>query len=285
MTSRSNLVSVPIMDKNGVWTRRWMRPESEGTNSANIPVISAPASPVPAPKTREEKRTEELERLPLNVMNSKLFWNMLSAKRSKKYAIDRYIDLPEDTRENIARAVNRDESFATHTSMVIVKMLAGNNTTDQMIDDVATYIAGTDMDNLEFIKQMFRLDSETDVQYQPIQIDITGLKYYRLNGFEYDPSLPIRKQSETTQEQIAALFKLHSYAYTLPSYMESGYEPAVKITANNQIEPYWLGQCAVERPGIVDNLIAAIDERGTAREADIRPVISNESPAMMSGVL
>lgn len=285
MTHRPDLVSVPIMDKNGVWTRRWMRPEPEASSNTGIPAVGTPASPAPAQKTRDEMRTEALQRLPLSILDSALFWNTLTPKSSKNHAIEKYLDLAEDTRENIERAINRDESFATNTAMILVKILVGNHTSDQMIDDVATYIAGTDPGNLEFIKQMFRLDSEAEVQYQPLQIDITGLRYYSLKGFNYDPSLPIRKQSETTQEQIAALFKLHSYSYTLPSYMESGREPMVKITANNRIEPYWLAQYAVERPDLVDNIIDAIDERGTAREDVIRNILSSESPVMMQGVL
>jgi hypothetical protein len=261
-----------------------MRPEPADSSGTNIPAVSAPSSPVAARKTRDELRAA-CQTLPLSILDSPLFWNSLTTKHSKHHIIERYLDLPEDTRENIKRVIKQQESFAVNTAMIIVKMLAGSNTSDQMIDDVATYIAGTDTDNLEFIKQMFRSDSETEVQYQPLQIDITGLKYYSLNGFKYNPALPIRKQSEKTQEQIAALFKLHSYSYTLPSYMQSGREPMVTITANNRIEPYWLAQYAVERPDLVDNMIDAIDERGTAREDVIRPVLGTESPAMMQGVL
>lgn len=285
MTPRSDLVSVPVMDKNGVWTRRWMRPEPAGSSNANIPAVSTPASPAPAKKTSEEMRAEELTRAPFNAVSKQSFWEALNPKRSKRAAIDRYLGLHEDTRENIMLALKRDASSTTHLSMIFVKILAGNNTSEQMMDDVATYLRITDLNNVDFTKQMFDWGSETEVQYQPLQIDITGLKYYWLNEFNYDHSLPIRKQSEKTQKQIAALFKLHSYSYTLPSYMESGREPMVTITANNRIEPLWLAQYVVERPDLVDNMIAAIDERGTAREDVIRPVLSNESPAMMPGVL
>lgn len=285
VAARSNLVSVPIIDKNGVWTRRWMRPESEGSNSAGIPAVSSPASPVPAQATRKEIQAKELARLPLSLVTNRMVWNGLKSKHSVEHVVNRYINLPEETRECIARASLRDESLTTTSSMIFLKMLVGSNTSDQMIDDVATYIDRTDMGNFGFIMRMYRTEDETEVQYQPLKIDITGLKYYSLNGFSYDSSLPIRQQSETTQEQIDALFKLHSYSYSLPSYMETGREPAVTITANNRIEPYWLAQYAVEHPNLVDNMINIIAERGTAREDVIRPILSAESPAMMHGVL
>lgn len=280
MASRNDLVPTVLVDKNGVITTRWTRAEPSGESTTSIPGVSAPASPEEPMKSREELRQEEMEKMPFVAVTDQEVWDSLNPKRSLEETIDRYLDLPDVTRDNIIRSLNREDISSSILGVIMVKMLAGNKTSVQMIDDVATYLAETNVRNIIFTERMFDIESEAEVQYQPIQIDITGLRYYRLRDFNYDSSRPIREQDGRTREQVTALFKLHSFAYQQPTV-----EPVVDITADNVIKPYWLAQYAAERPEMTDHVISLIVERRTADETVIRNVLGNESPTMMRGVL
>lgn len=280
MPSNPNLAPVTITDKNGVSTTRWKRMEGTWDQSSDLP---APSPLATSGDNSQLQRAELFQQTPFSLMEFSYIWDSLEEECSQNDVIDRFLSLPADTQSHFLEVASRPEMSTIDTSMIFLKMLT-RDADAQMIDDACTYLSQTDEDNLMFAERMFKPYTETAIQYQPIKIDITGLRQYRLPGFHYDRNKTIRQQDATTQEQIKAIFKLHSRYYYDLEYV-AGEETSFRVTANNVIEPYWLAVYAAEHPENVDRLLDTVRERGTADEETIRPVLDNESPSLMNGVL
>lgn len=197
-----------------------------------------------------------------------------------------YEVLPQSTRDYL-NVMFKDEFTHNITVLMIITKMVYFRAEPQMIEDVVYYLKNASAQHIESeIAPSFRWDSEITLQYQPVRIDITGLRYYsKLDGtYAYRIGTALRHQSDTAKRQCEALFRLNEYAHEIANYTELE-ERFIRVTTNNTIEPYQIAQLTIDNPDRVEEIISVMEDRQAADPEVITAILHSKNKALAEGVL
>ena len=192
------------------------------------------------------------------------------------------LDLPDSTVEAFHAAFNGIEDKTEKTFLFRMMMKAMDCETSSVdIESAIHYFVNSDSTVRDEIDEFFEVGVKELPDY-PIGNLIRGLKAYKLDGFSFDPDMPIGRQSERTVEQCMALKELH-YAANQASHWELNSQ---RLFANDQtlLEPR-LAQIVVDNPEATESIIEIIDERETLDYDLITSIMGSDATALRGGTL
>lgn len=190
--------------------------------------------------------------------------------------------LPDSTVE-LFHAVNagiEDSMEKVFLSRLVIRALdCGTESTD--VESAIYYYGQSSSNQRDIIDEFFETGAKKLAVY-PIGNLICAAKSYSLEGFSFDPELPLGKQDERTVQQCDALKKLH-YVAEMAERWEHG--PKKLFAEDETLLDTRLAQMIVDAPEIADEVTDIMYERETVDCDLISSIIGSASSAVREGTL
>jgi hypothetical protein len=191
-------------------------------------------------------------------------------------------ELPDSTVE-LFHAVNagiEDGMEKVFLSRLVIRALdCGTDNTD--IESAIYYYGQSSSNQRDIIDEFFETGAKKLAVY-PIGNLICAAKSYSLEGFSFDPELPLGKQDERTVQQCNALKKLH-YVAEMAERWEHG--PQKLFADDETLLDTRLAQMVVDAPEIADEVTDIMYERETVDCELISSILGSHSSAIREGTL
>lgn len=169
----------------------------------------------------------------------------------------------------------------TMLSRLVIKALDGDTDPTDIESAIHFYVHG-DSHYREMVDEYYEMGSKGLGAF-PIGDVLKAIKNYRLDGFAFDPALPIGRQSEHTVLQCNALIDLHTMAENVATRQERRLEP--DLEPDGTMKDRRLPQLVVDRPDAAPDVIAVMDDRDTLSYDLIEAILGSASSALREGTL
>jgi hypothetical protein len=191
-------------------------------------------------------------------------------------------ELPDSTVElfHTANADIKDGTESVFLSRLVIKALdCGTESTD--IESAIHYFGQSNTHERDNIDEYFEFGAKKLAAY-PIGNLLSAVKTYNLEGFSFDPDLPIGKQDERTVQQCNALKVLHYIAEKAEHWEPNPQKP---FAEDGTLKDARLAQMVVDAPEIAEDVADIIYDRETLDYGLLSSIFGNAAPAIREGEL
>ena len=277
----SHLTPVVRPDINGKMVTRHVRSSLPASSASAIPAVSSRQMIVGEGSTLKVAKGSRL--LLAGLKSAIPAGEIPFLHHQPKELAAKIRELPDEVLETVHEAdtaISDPVDRRYLQSMVIKAVDCDASSVD--IESAVHYFMNSDRSVRENIDEYFEFGSSANgIATYPIGNLISAVKAYDLDGFSFDPELPIGKQDERTVEQCNALKQLH-YAV---EEAERWDEPVPVFADDKTLIVAELAQMVVDRPETVDDIIDIIDERRTLDFDLIASILASDATALREGTL
>jgi hypothetical protein len=191
-------------------------------------------------------------------------------------------EIPDSTAE-LFHTVNvdiDDNMEKVFLSRLVLKTL-DCGTGDIDIESAIHYFHKSNTFARDSIDEYFEVGAKKLAAY-PIGNLISAVKSYNLEGFSFDPDLPIGKQDQRTMQQCEAIKVLHYIAEKAEHWEPN---PTKPFAENGTLLDTRFAQMVVDRPEIAEDVADVIYERETLDYDLISNIFGSAAPAVREGAL
>lgn len=191
-------------------------------------------------------------------------------------------ELPDSTMESFhaVKMTVTDTMELEFLSRLVIKALdCGTGTTD--IESAIHYYGQSSTYERGNIDEYFEVGAKKLAVY-PIGNLLSAVKSYDLDGFNFNPELPLGKQDERTVQQCNALRELHYVAERAEHWDANPQKP---FSDYGTLVDSRLAQMIVDRPEIINEVTEVIYDRETLDYDFISSILGNDAQAMREGTL